>query len=349
MKKPRTTITDIARELGISPSTVSRSLNNHPAISDKTRKEVVKLARKKNYQPNLLALHLLQKKANTIGVIVPEITSYFFSSIINGIRDYVNSLGVNMIIGQSNESYEEEKSIVQTFTSINVDGFLISPSSESKKNDHLEILVENNIPLVIFDRDCTGIEVDKVFVDEYNGAFQAVEDELVVEGKMEKYTSPTEVEEFVKQTTCDSLAIAVGTSHGAYKFSGGKGLQFDILSEIQNRLPGFPLVLHGGSAVNSEEIQRINAAGGQLGIDAKGLDSEELVKAMEYGVCKINIATDARLIWTRVHREFFKYTPAQFDPIVPGKSYMENFEEFILEKFDLLKSTGKAKQLKNIA
>jgi fructose-bisphosphate aldolase class II len=181
------------------------------------------------------------------------------------------------------------------------------------------------------------------------GVLGGVEDELVHGGKIEKYTSPAEVEEFVKQTTCDSLAVAVGTSHGAYKFSGGKGLQFDILSEIQNRLPGFPLVLHGGSAVNSEEIQRINAAGGQLGIDAKGVDSEELVKAMEYGVCKINIATDARLIWTRVHREFFKYTPAQFDPIVPGKSYMENFEEFILEKFDLLKSTGKAKQLKNIA
>jgi len=175
VKKSRTTITDIARELGISPSTVSRALNNHPAISDKTRKAVVKLARKKNYQPNLLALHLLQKKTNTIGVIVPEITSYFFSSIINGIQDYVNSLGVNMIIGQSNESYEEEKSIVQTFTSINVDGFLISPSSQSKKNDHMEMLVESNIPLVIFDRDCTGIEVDKVFVDEYNGAFQAVE------------------------------------------------------------------------------------------------------------------------------------------------------------------------------
>ena len=175
MKPSRTTITDLAKELGISPSTVSRALNNHPAISERTRKAVVKLARKKNYQPNLLALHLLQKKTNTIGVIVPEITSYFFSSIINGIQDYVNSLGVNIVIGQSNESYEEEKTIVQTFTSINVDGFLISPSSQSKTNDHLELLVKSNIPLVIFDRDCIGIEVDKVFVDEYNGAFQAVE------------------------------------------------------------------------------------------------------------------------------------------------------------------------------
>lgn len=175
MKRSRTTITDLANELGISPSTVSRALNNHPAISDKTRKAVVKLARKKNYQPNLLALHLLQKKTNTVGVIVPEITSYFFSSIINGIQDYVNSLGVNMIIGQSNESYLEEKKIVQTFTSINVDGFLVSPSSEKSRSEHLELLAACNIPLVIFDRDCENLEVDKVFVEEYSGAFQAVE------------------------------------------------------------------------------------------------------------------------------------------------------------------------------
>ena len=175
MKKSRTTITDIARKLNVSPSTVSRALNNHPAISTKTREAVIDLAQKLNYQPNVLALNLLRKRTNTIGVIVPEITSYFFSSVISGIQDLLNPLGVNMIIGQSNESYEEEKSIVQTFTSIRVDGFLISPSSETKNFDHLKLLTENNIPLVIFDRDCEELNVDKVFVDEYKGAFQAVE------------------------------------------------------------------------------------------------------------------------------------------------------------------------------
>ena len=175
MKKSRTTITEIAKELKISPSTVSRALNNHPAISTKTREAVIELAKKRNYLPNLLALNLLKKRTNTIGVIVPEITSYFFSSIINGIQDLLNPLGVNMIIGQSKESFEEEKSLVRTFASIRVDGFLISPSSKTKNFDHLKILTENNIPLVIFDRDCEGIEVDKVFVDEYKGAFQAVE------------------------------------------------------------------------------------------------------------------------------------------------------------------------------
>ncbi|MDX9880690.1 MAG: class II fructose-bisphosphate aldolase [Prolixibacteraceae bacterium] len=178
------------------------------------------------------------------------------------------------------------------------------------------------------------------------GVLSGVEDDISVDEKLKKYTRPSEVEDFVRQTGCDSLAVAVGTSHGAYKFSGEQGLQFDILKEIQRRLPGFPLVLHGGSAVNFEEIQRINAAGGQLGIDARGVSGEELQKAIQYGVCKINIATDARLIWARVHREFFKLSPAQFDPIIPGKTFMNAFEEFNLGKFELLKAVGKAGELK---
>ena len=178
------------------------------------------------------------------------------------------------------------------------------------------------------------------------GVLSGVEDDISVDEKLKKYTQPSEVEDFVRQTNCDSLAVAVGTSHGAYKFSGEQGLQFTILKEIQRRLPGFPLVLHGGSAVNFEEIQRINAAGGQLGIDARGVSGGELQKAIEYGVCKINIATDARLIWARVHREFFKLSPAQFDPIIPGKTFMNAFEEFNLEKFELLKAVGKAGKLK---
>ncbi len=178
------------------------------------------------------------------------------------------------------------------------------------------------------------------------GVLSGIEDDLNVDEKYKKFTQPSEVEEFVKQTGCDSLAIAVGTSHGAYKFSGEQGLQFDILKEIQLRLPGFPLVLHGGSAVNIEEIERINSAGGLLGTDAKGVSNAELLKAIELGVCKINIATDARLIWTRVHREFFELSPAQFDPIIPGKIFINEFEKFNLEKFELLKATGKASEIK---
>jgi fructose-bisphosphate aldolase class II len=185
----------------------------------------------------------------------------------------------------------------------------------------------------------------EIAVEAELGILSGVEDDISIDEKHARYTSPSEVQSFVEQTKCDSLAVAVGTSHGAYKFSGGQGIQFDILKEIQNRLPGFPIVLHGGSAVNSEEIKRINKSGGMLLETASGVASDEIVKSIEYGVCKINIATDARLLWTRVHREFFRDNPELFDPIFPGKQYIEAYEEFMIQKFDLFGATGKAADL----
>lgn len=185
-----------------------------------------------------------------------------------------------------------------------------------------------------------------IFVEAELGVLSGVEDDLSIDEKHARYTQPSEVQEFVELTGCDSLAVAVGTSHGAYKFSGGDGIQFKILEEIQRRLPHFPIVLHGGSAVNKKEIERINKAGGQLMEGASGVAPEEIVKSIAYGVCKINIATDTRLLWTRVHREFFRDTPELFDPVMPGKTYMGEYEKFMLEKFDLLGATGKANDIK---
>ena len=185
-----------------------------------------------------------------------------------------------------------------------------------------------------------------IFVEAELGVLSGVEDDIAIDEKQAKYTKPSEVERFVKETNCNSLAVAVGTSHGAYKFSGGQGIQFDILKEIQKRLPRFPIVLHGGSAVNSEEIRRINESGGLLLESAAGVVSEEIVKAIEFGVCKINIATDTRILWTRVHREFFRDSPDQFDPIVPGKTYMDAYEEFMVQKFELFGANGKAKNFR---
>jgi fructose-bisphosphate aldolase class II len=173
------------------------------------------------------------------------------------------------------------------------------------------------------------------------GVLSGVEDDISIEDKYAKYTNPDDVVEFVEKTGCDSLAIAVGTSHGAYKFSGGQGIQFDILKEIQQKLKGFPLVLHGGSAVNHKEIETINTYGGQLNNSAKGVDPEQLKESIQYGICKVNIATDTRLIWTRVHREFFNNYPDKFDPIIPGKVYIEEQKGFLIEKFELLGSVGK--------
>ncbi len=186
---------------------------------------------------------------------------------------------------------------------------------------------------------------NRVIVEAELGVLSGVEDDISIDEKNAKYTQPEEVVAFVKQTNCDSLAVAVGTSHGAYKFSGGQGIQFDILKKIQQHLPNFPIVLHGGSEVNKNEIDRINQSGGSLNEGAVGVSPDEIVKSIKYGVCKINIATDMRLIWTRVHREFFKNSPDLFDPIIPGKSYMDAYEKFMLEKFDLLKAIGQVSQL----
>jgi len=180
-----------------------------------------------------------------------------------------------------------------------------------------------------------------VSVEAELGVLGGVEDDLSIDEENAFYTNPNEVEQFVRATNCDSLAIAVGTSHGAYKFSGGQGLQFHILEDIQKRLPEFPLVLHGGSAVNHKEIQRINQAGGQLSTAAKGIDPEQVKRAIGYGICKINMATDFRLLWTRVNREFFRDEPDQFAPIPPGKTYMKAFKQTVLDKFDFLGATGK--------
>ncbi len=135
---------------------------------------------------------------------------------------------------------------------------------------------------------------------------------VAVDEKNACLTDPDEAKEFVERTGCDSLAAAIGTSHGAFKFTGGQGIHFDIVEAIAERLPRFPIVMHGSSSVPQDEVERINAAGGQLK-GAKGVDANQYLPAAKRGVTKINIDTDGRLVWTRVHREFFRDKPDQFD------------------------------------
>ena len=174
------------------------------------------------------------------------------------------------------------------------------------------------------------------------GVLSGIEDDISIDEKHALYTDPRQAEEFIRRTGCDSLAVAAGTSHGAYKFSGGQGLQLNILKEIQQRIPRFPLVLHGASAVPHEEVNRINLAGGKINEGAKGADDAELLEAIGYGICKVNIATDMRLIWTRIHREFFRYTPELFDMVVPGRAYMTALESFVAQKCTFLKSNNRS-------
>ncbi len=172
-----------------------------------------------------------------------------------------------------------------------------------------------------------------IFVEAELGILGGKEDDIVVDSGRAKYTDPDEAAEFVSRTGCDSLAVAAGTSHGAYKFKGNSGLNLGVLRQIQRLLPvAFPLVLHGASAVPEAEISRINDAGGKLKPEAAGIPRSDILKAVSLGVTKINIATDMRLIWARVHREFFGRSPELFDPILPGKTYMEELRIFVREK-----------------
>lgn len=172
------------------------------------------------------------------------------------------------------------------------------------------------------------------------GQLGGVEEDIAVDEKNAHLTDPLEAYDFVKQSGCDSLACAIGTSHGAYKFSGGQGLHFDRIRAIQEKLPGVPLVMHGSSSVPQDEVQRINAAGGQLKEGAKGVDPAQYLPAAKLGVCKVNIDTDGRLVWTRVHREFFRDKPAEFDLRPPGKVFMAEYAKFIASRNEYLGSAG---------
>ena len=177
------------------------------------------------------------------------------------------------------------------------------------------------------------------------GKLGGVEEHVSVDEADAKLTDPDEVQEFVTRTGCDCLACAIGTSHGAYKFSGSQGLHFEVIEEIQKRMPGFPLVMHGSSSVPQDEVQRINGAGGELK-GAKGVDEAEISKAAPMGVTKVNIDTDGRLVWCRVHRESFRDDPENFDLRKPGKVFIAEYAKYIAHKNEVLGSAGKLEALR---
>jgi fructose-bisphosphate aldolase class II len=186
-----------------------------------------------------------------------------------------------------------------------------------------------------------------VSVEAELGQLGGVEEHVKVDESNAKLTNPDQAKEFVESTGVDALACAIGTSHGAFKFSGSQSLHFEVLEEIQKRLPGFPLVMHGSSSVPQEEVERINAAGGMLK-GAKGVDDNQFKHAAELGVTKINIDTDGRLVWTRVHREFFKEKPDAIDFRPVGKIFMAEYAKFIAAKNVKLGSASQLEVIRKI-
>ena len=193
-----------------------------------------------------------------------------------------------------------------------------------------------------------------VVVEAELGSLAGVEDEVVVSAEDSSYTRPEEVEEFVARTGCDSLAIAIGTSHGAYKFTPEQctlneqgilvppALRFDVLEEVTKRLPGFPIVLHGSSSVPQEFVKMINENGGNMP-NAVGVPEEQLRKAASLSVCKINIDSDLRLAMTGTVRQFFAENPSKFDPREYLKPARAAIKEMVKHKLiHVLGCDGKA-------
>ena len=173
MRSNQITIKDIARILSISASTVSRALKDHPDINVDTKKAVNELAHKLKYQPNAVALSLKNSRSNTIGVIIPEIVHYFFSSVISGIEDVASQKGFTVIICQSNESYDREVANARTLLSHRVDGILVSISKNTLSFEHLLDIQEGGIPLVFFDRIAPEINADQVIIDDMEASYKA--------------------------------------------------------------------------------------------------------------------------------------------------------------------------------
>jgi fructose-bisphosphate aldolase class II len=264
----------------------------------------------------------------------------FIIQISKGARSYTEKRMLEAIIRSASEIFPEcifavhldhgdEKSCYDCIESGFYSSVMIDASHES---------FEENIAItkrVVDKAHAKGISVEAEL-----GQLGGVEEDIKVDEGHASLTNPTEAVEFVKRSGCDSLAAAIGTSHGAYKFKGQQSLHFDVLKEIKEKIPGFPIVMHGSSSVPIEEVLRINKAGGTLDPTARGVNEDEYLPAAKLGVTKINIDTDGRLVWTRVHREYFRDHPGEFDFRPPGKIFIEEYAKFIAHTTEKLGSKG---------
>ncbi len=176
--KPKITLKQIARELGVSISTVSKALKDSTEISEDTRDMVKAFAKLYNYRPNNIALSLKNRKTKTIGIIIPDIVHHFFTKVINGIEEVANKRGYNVIVGLSNESFDKEVLNMEMLANGSIDGFILSVSKETllqQDYHHFKEILEEGIPIVMFDRIVDEIDCDKVIVDDFEGSKKAVQ------------------------------------------------------------------------------------------------------------------------------------------------------------------------------
>jgi len=269
--KSKITIRDIARELGVSASTVSRALKDSPEISEETRKKVKAFADLYHYKPNMMALKLRNKKTMVLGVIIPEIVHHFFSRVISGIEKVANDKGYNVMICLSNESYDKEKLNVKMLADGSVDGLLVSISRETLKIgnfDHFKELEDYNIPLVFFDRATDKIECDRVIVDDVSGAYKATKHLIDIGCKrIAIITTPDHVNVgYLRKMGYERALLEVGM-HIDQEFIVKVNERLDVNSQIEELLKDEEKLPDGILAVNEIYAARAMKIAKQKGMN----------------------------------------------------------------------------------
>jgi fructose-bisphosphate aldolase class II len=302
-----------------------------------TTKKLFELA----YGKYAIGAYNINNLEQTMGLFQGNLESKapFIIQLSKGARSYTHKSMLEALIRQADEIFPEAIFAVHLdhgdeetcYDSIE-SGFYSSVMIDASYEDF-----DTNV--AITKRVVDAAHAKGIVVEAELGKLGGVEEHVQVDEADAKLTDPAQAREFVERTGIDSLACAIGTSHGAFKFSGTQGVRFDVLAEIQKKLPGFPLVMHGSSSVPQEEVARINAAGGELK-GAKGVDANQFGRAAKLGVTKVNIDTDGRLVWTRVHREYFVQHPDAIDFRKPGKVFISEYANFIAAKNEKLGSAG---------
>jgi fructose-bisphosphate aldolase class II len=302
-----------------------------------TTKDLFKVA----YGRFAIGAYNINNMEQTLGLFRGNLDSRapFIIQISRGARSYADKRMLEAMIKAADEIFPEaifavhlDHGDIETCMDCIKSGFYSSVMIDASSRP----LAEN---VAITRKVVDAAHAQGISVEAELGQLGGVEEHVQVDEKNANLTDPAEAEVFVHDSGCDSLAVAIGTSHGAYKFTGHQALHLDVAAEIHKRLPGFPLVMHGSSSVPEEEVARINAAGGEIK-GAKGVDEDEFAKAVPLGVTKVNIDTDGRLVWTRVHREFFRDHPERFDLRDPGKIFIAEYARFIEHKNVKLGSAG---------
>jgi LacI family transcriptional regulator len=335
MKLEQATIKDIARELNVSSSTVSRALKDYPGISLETKRKVKELADKMNYRPNAIALSLRKSRSYTIGVIIPEVVHFFFSTVISGIEEVANSRGYNVILTQTNEKLAREKSSIDTMLSNQIDGVLVSYSKETTDFDHFTRLLDKGFPIVFFDRVPDIPQSINVIVDDYSGAYEATK-HLIQQGykKIVHLAGPSNLK--ISRERARGYQDAL-TNHGIpfepkFIVECTRGTDDEAQKITAEILETFPIQPDAFFANND-----MAAVGAMLACKAAGLKVPEQVGIVGFSNWQFCSMIDPSL--TSVAQPGFKIgakaTEILLD-IIEKKASMEDFKESIVLETELL-------------